>query len=186
MKSRSCITATAFSDAEGNYQFLNVRVGSYSVRAELQGFSVAEAKDVSVTVNARQRVDLTLTVGNIGETIEVIDLGGAHGTLMGERKLPPDVAVVVDGLLSLGSTTLAVRRAFTLRGWRPETATPEQCFVVACSLGANRQHIVSPGGYCHRQRITPLNVGGNRQRPHAQVSVSRSAVCRASAVARAR
>jgi hypothetical protein len=66
------ITATAFSDAEGNYQFLNVRVGSYSVRAELQGFSVAEAKDVSVTVNARQRVDLTLSVGNIGETIEVV------------------------------------------------------------------------------------------------------------------
>src|SRR5438874_13211824 len=30
---------------------------------------------------------------------------------------------------------LAVRRAFTLRGWRPETATPEQCFIVACSLG---------------------------------------------------
>ena len=34
------------TDADGNYQFLNVRVGTYSVRAELQGFSVAEAKDV--------------------------------------------------------------------------------------------------------------------------------------------
>ncbi len=65
------ITAMAMTDADGSYQFLNVRIGTYSVRGELQGFSVAEAKDVAVTVNARQRVDLTLTVGNVGETVEV-------------------------------------------------------------------------------------------------------------------
>ena len=66
------ITATAVSDTDGNYQFLNVRVGVYSVRGELQGFSVAEARDVDVTVGARQRVDLTLVVGNVGETVEVV------------------------------------------------------------------------------------------------------------------
>jgi hypothetical protein len=65
------ITVTAVTDNEGNYQFLNVRVGTYTVRSELQGFSVAEAKDVSVVVNARQRVDLTMAVGNVGETVEV-------------------------------------------------------------------------------------------------------------------
>jgi Zn-dependent peptidase ImmA (M78 family) len=37
---------------------------------------------------------------------------------------------------------LAVRRAFTLRGWRPETATAEQCFVVACSLGVGRETLI--------------------------------------------
>ena len=63
------ITATAVSDGEGNYQFLNVRIGTYTVRAELQGFSVAEAENVGVTVNARLRVDLTLKVGNVGETV---------------------------------------------------------------------------------------------------------------------
>ena len=36
---------------------------------ELQGFSTAEAKDVVVTVNARQRVDLTLQVGDVSETV---------------------------------------------------------------------------------------------------------------------
>jgi hypothetical protein len=41
------------------------------VRAELQGFLVAEAEDVQVTVNARLRVDLTLKVGNVGETVVV-------------------------------------------------------------------------------------------------------------------
>ena len=65
------ITATAVTDAGGNYQFLNVRVGTYGVRGELQGFSIAEIKNVEVTVNARQRVDLALAVGNVGETVEV-------------------------------------------------------------------------------------------------------------------
>src|SRR5262245_4634639 len=65
------ITATTVSDSEGNYQFLNVRIGTYSVRAELQGFSTAVAETVSVTVNARQRVDLTMKVGDIGETVMV-------------------------------------------------------------------------------------------------------------------
>ncbi len=65
------ITATTVTDGEGNYQFLNVRIGSYTVRAELQGFSVAEADNVSVTVNARLRVDLSLKVGSLGETVTV-------------------------------------------------------------------------------------------------------------------
>ena len=65
------ITATTVTDGEGHYQFLNVRIGTYSVRAELQGFSAAVADRVSVTVNARQRVDLTMKVGDIGETVEV-------------------------------------------------------------------------------------------------------------------
>ena len=65
------ITANAVTDAEGSYQFLNVRIGTYTVRAELQGFSAAEAKEVAVTVGARQRVDLTLAIGKVGETVEV-------------------------------------------------------------------------------------------------------------------
>jgi len=65
------ITATAVSDEHGDYQFLNVRIGTYTVKAELQGFSVASVQDVAVTVNARQRVDLVLKVGDMGETITV-------------------------------------------------------------------------------------------------------------------
>jgi hypothetical protein len=65
------ITATTVTDGEGHYQFLNVRIGTYSLRAELQGFSAAIAEQISVTVNARQRVDLTMKVGDIGETVQV-------------------------------------------------------------------------------------------------------------------
>ena len=65
------ISATTVSDENGNYQFLNVRIGIYSVKAELQGFSIAETENVQVTVNARLRVDLTLKAGNVTETVTV-------------------------------------------------------------------------------------------------------------------
>lgn len=67
----TAIQASAVTDETGAYQFLNVRIGDYSVEAGLQGFSTAMAPNVAVTVNARQRVDLTLKVGGVGETVEV-------------------------------------------------------------------------------------------------------------------
>jgi hypothetical protein len=65
------IKASAVTSGTGSYQFLNVRVGTYVLEAELQGFAKAVASDVEVTVNARQRVDLSLRVGGIGEQVEV-------------------------------------------------------------------------------------------------------------------
>ena len=61
----------AATDAEGNYQFLKVRIGEYSLRAESPGFKAATADRFTVTVNARQRVDLTLPVGNVTESVTV-------------------------------------------------------------------------------------------------------------------
>src|SRR5699024_5600570 len=58
-------------DTNGAYQFLNVRVGSYKIEAALEGFATAVVPQVDVTVNARQRVDLTLKVGGVGESVEV-------------------------------------------------------------------------------------------------------------------
>jgi len=65
------ITTTTVTDQSGNYLFLNVKNGTYTVRAEMQGFSAAVAENVKVTVNARQRVDLSLKVGNIAESVVV-------------------------------------------------------------------------------------------------------------------
>ncbi|HWI20223.1 MAG TPA: TonB-dependent receptor [Vicinamibacterales bacterium] len=65
------ITATTVTNTAGDYQFLNVRIGTYRLEAELPGFVKAAAPNVVVTVNARQRVDLSLQVGGVGETVEV-------------------------------------------------------------------------------------------------------------------
>ncbi|HEX5082369.1 MAG TPA: TonB-dependent receptor, partial [Blastocatellia bacterium] len=65
------ITATAQTDEGGNYQFLNVKIGAYQVVAEAQGFSRAVADNIQVTVNARQRIDLTLKAGSVTESVTV-------------------------------------------------------------------------------------------------------------------
>ena len=65
------ITATALTDENGNYQFLNVKIGTYKVSAEMTGFSTAVTDALTVTVNARQRVDMVLKVGSLTETVQV-------------------------------------------------------------------------------------------------------------------
>jgi hypothetical protein len=79
------IRATTQSSTTGAYQFLNVRVGTYLIEAELQGFTKATASDVNVTVNARQRVDLVLRVGGIGEQVLVTGVVRAIETESSDR-----------------------------------------------------------------------------------------------------
>ncbi len=64
-------TSTKDTDENGNYEFVNVRVGRYKLVAEKTGFSNATAENVTVNVNARQRVDLIMTVGQITESVSV-------------------------------------------------------------------------------------------------------------------
>src|SRR5688572_14427197 len=65
------VTLERTSDANGNFEFFTVRIGAYVVTAEKTGFSVALVENVQVTVGARQRVDLTMSVGAVTETVEV-------------------------------------------------------------------------------------------------------------------
>ncbi len=67
------ITVTTQSDGNGDFQFLNVRIGTYRVSAELQGFSTAVAENIAVTVSARQRVDLTMKPGAVNESVIITD-----------------------------------------------------------------------------------------------------------------
>ena len=65
------VTAEKTSDANGNYEFFTLRPGSYVVTAEKDGFSIALVDNVQVTVGARQRVDLSMVVGQLSEKVEV-------------------------------------------------------------------------------------------------------------------
>jgi hypothetical protein len=65
------VSQSAVTDGKGNYEFLTVRVGEYSLTAEKPGFKSATAERFTVTVNARQRVDLRLDVGTATEKITV-------------------------------------------------------------------------------------------------------------------
>src|SRR5262245_825681 len=67
------LSVTAQTDGDGNFQFTNVRIGNYRVSGEKQGFSTAVAERVNVTVNARQRVDLTMQPGAVTESVVITD-----------------------------------------------------------------------------------------------------------------
>jgi len=65
------VAVTKNTDSNGNFEIPNVRIGQYKVTAEKQGFSRAVSEEFTVTVNARQRVDLVLQVGQVAESITV-------------------------------------------------------------------------------------------------------------------
>jgi hypothetical protein len=65
------VGAERMTDANGNFEFFTVRIGTYLLAAEKDGFSIAVVDDVQVTVGARQRVDLTMAVGQVSERVEV-------------------------------------------------------------------------------------------------------------------
>jgi hypothetical protein len=67
------IQSATITDEVGNYDFFSVKVGRYSISVEAGGFSKASVSDISANVNARQRVDVTLQVGQVSETVEVVD-----------------------------------------------------------------------------------------------------------------
>jgi len=65
------IEAKTATNDDGNYDFFNVKLGRYTVTVEKAGFSKANAADIVVDVNARQRVDLTMQVGVVTESVQV-------------------------------------------------------------------------------------------------------------------
>ncbi len=65
------VSAERRSDANGNFEFFTVRIGTYLVSSEKDGFSIAIVDNLQVTVGARQRVDLTMAVGAVTELVQV-------------------------------------------------------------------------------------------------------------------
>lgn len=70
-ETRTNIAATTVTNATGNYTFPNIADGVYNVKAELQGFKTILREAVRVTVNSSVRIDLSLQVGGIEETVTV-------------------------------------------------------------------------------------------------------------------
>jgi hypothetical protein len=65
------VIQTATSDASGVYQFLEVHVGRYKVLAEATGFKKTQTAEFRVETGARQRVDVTLQIGDAAQTVKV-------------------------------------------------------------------------------------------------------------------
>ena len=63
--------AVANTDDSGNFDFFNAKVGRYNITVEHPGFSKFVAEGITVNVNARQRVDATLQIGEVSQSVTV-------------------------------------------------------------------------------------------------------------------
>src|SRR5882762_1620757 len=70
----TAVTAKATTNDAGDYEIPSLRVGVYTVSAGAPGFANAVAQNITVSVGARERIDLSLTVGATQTSVEVSDV----------------------------------------------------------------------------------------------------------------
>jgi hypothetical protein len=66
------VARTTITNQSGHYVFANMKDGLYRVETELSGFKRFSRDGVEVKVNSTVRVDITLEVGAMTETVEVV------------------------------------------------------------------------------------------------------------------
>jgi len=66
------IVSTRTSNDSGDYEVPALRVGQYNVSIAKAGFANANATNIGVSISSRQRVDLTLSVGDTATTVDVV------------------------------------------------------------------------------------------------------------------
>ena len=74
------------ANGSGDYEVPSLRVGVYNIEAEAPGFAKTEAKNITISVAGRARIDLTLKVGQANATtVEVSDIAIQIETETSER-----------------------------------------------------------------------------------------------------
>ena len=78
------VARTVSSNEAGLYSIVALQPGDYDLRASSDGFKAVEATNLQLSVGATLRVDLTLEVGAVTETVTVTDIAPVLRTETGE------------------------------------------------------------------------------------------------------
>lgn len=88
------VKAETTTDSQGNYAFPNLRPGTYRIEVEAAGFRRLVRSGIEVRVNDRLRLDLSLVLGAMTESIEVAGVAplvesesGAIGTVIDNKRI---------------------------------------------------------------------------------------------------
>jgi outer membrane receptor protein involved in Fe transport len=68
------VASKAVTASSGDYELPSLRVGIYTISASAPGFADAVAKNITISVGGRERIDLSLQVGTATATVEVSDV----------------------------------------------------------------------------------------------------------------
>jgi hypothetical protein len=123
-------TRTAVTNDEGLYRLTNLPRGTYQVTSELQGFKTVTNPDVLLTVGDSVRLDFTLEVGQVSETIEVVGTAALVNTEEGRLSYLVDEKRVAE-------LPLNGRNAFQLMELQPGSAANPANVVLGGSAGGN-------------------------------------------------
>jgi len=132
-------SVTVKTNAQGAYQFTDVKIGQYEVKTVAQGFDTSSTEPFTVQVNAHQRVDVSMKIGTENNTVEVTSAAAIletdtseRGQVIGEREvqnLPlngreyADLAALVPGVrrsVLENSTDSSRDASFNVNGMRSE------------------------------------------------------------------
>ncbi|HKC87530.1 MAG TPA: TonB-dependent receptor, partial [Blastocatellia bacterium] len=83
------VAQSVVTDHGGNYIFVSLPVGTYSVSVEAKGFKKALNEKVTLEVAQKARLDFTLQVGGVEETVTV----EANGALLTTQEATPGAVV---------------------------------------------------------------------------------------------
>jgi hypothetical protein len=65
------LTRQGVTDGTGRFNLADLPAGVYSLKASVQGFKTFEQTEVTVSINNVSRIDVTLEIGSIGDTVTV-------------------------------------------------------------------------------------------------------------------
>jgi hypothetical protein len=79
-------TKTARTNAEGYFAFPDLQIGAYSISAEMPGFKTYRQREITLTAGQiRSLGDITMTVGDVAETVTVEALATVVELSSGEK-----------------------------------------------------------------------------------------------------
>jgi hypothetical protein len=90
------VQSKVITGENGDFDFFNVQVGRYTVTVEHAGFNKTTTNDVTVDVNARQRVDVTMQVGAVTQEVEVSGTAALIDTDSSQKGQVIDTAQIVE------------------------------------------------------------------------------------------
>lgn len=129
-------TRETVSDQTGNYLITLIPPGKYNLSVEASGFRKTVRNDVVLEVNQRAKVDFTMQVGEVSETVEVTaapplleSQSSSIGTVISQRfvnELPLNgrnfvqLAIITPGVNGVGFSTSGT----IMSGTRPDDRRP--------------------------------------------------------------